>query len=101
MPPLSAEWADKAQLWGGEPARLLDQLKTLGYRELYIDGGQVVQYFLAHDWIDELTLTRVPILLGGGVPLFGALPWPLHFTHVSTQLLSGGTLSMSTYHRLR
>lgn len=55
----------------GEPAAIVTQLAEQGCRHLYIDGGQTVQRFLQAGLIDELTITRVPLLLGGGIPLFG------------------------------
>ncbi|MGK8677778.1 dihydrofolate reductase family protein [Serratia marcescens] len=55
----------------GEPTAIVAQLTKQGYRHLYIDGGQTVQRFLQAGLIDELTITRVPLLLGGGIPLFG------------------------------
>lgn len=48
-------------------------LTDAGSRGAYIDGGRVIQSFLAADLIDELTITHVPVLLGAGLPLFGAL----------------------------
>ncbi len=71
-----------------------------GYQELYIDGGQLVQSFLQKDFIDSMTLTQVPTLLGGGVSLFGELASPLHWNHIHTQVLKGG-LVMSGYMRKR
>ncbi|MBO2007027.1 dihydrofolate reductase [Serratia marcescens] len=56
----------------GEPAAIVAQLAEQGCRHLYIDGGQTVQRFLQAGLIDEMTITRVPLLLGGGIPLFGA-----------------------------
>ncbi|CAI1524035.1 dihydrofolate reductase family protein [Serratia nematodiphila] len=56
----------------GEPAAIVAQLAEQGCRHLYIDGGQTVQRFLQAGLIDELTITRVPLLLGGGIPLFDA-----------------------------
>lgn len=40
---------------------------------VYVDGGKVIQAFLRADLIDELTISQAPVLLGSGVPLFGAL----------------------------
>jgi dihydrofolate reductase len=59
---------------------LLDQaLAVAGERDVYLDGGQLVQQALAADRVDELVLTMVPIVLGGGVPLFDRLAEPRRF----------------------
>lgn len=59
---------------------LLDQaLAVAGERDVYLDGGQLVQQALAADRVDEMVLTMVPVVLGGGVPLFGALDDPRRF----------------------
>ncbi len=71
-----------------------------GYKELYIDGASLVQSFLKMDFIDSMTLTTVPIVLGEGISLFGQLPEPIRFSHVHTQELDGG-LIMSGYMRKR
>lgn len=55
------------------PRRLVDRLGAAGARHLYVDGGQTIQGFLRAGLIDELTITVVPVLLGGGRPLFGTL----------------------------
>jgi dihydrofolate reductase len=52
----------------GTPAEVLARLPTV--HRAYIDGGEVIQQFLAAGLIDELTLSTVPILLGSGIPLF-------------------------------
>jgi dihydrofolate reductase len=41
-----------------------------GY-EQFIDGGVTIQRFLAAGLIDEITITRIPVLIGAGRPLFG------------------------------
>jgi dihydrofolate reductase len=56
----------------GSPEEITRQLAEEGCRHLYIDGGNTVQRFLRAGLIDELTITRVPLLLGNGISLFGA-----------------------------
>lgn len=41
---------------------------------IYVDGGKTVHAFLAAGHLSDLTITRVPVLLGDGIPLFGRLP---------------------------
>jgi dihydrofolate reductase len=36
----------------------------------YVDGGNVIQQFLAADRIDDMTISILPIILGGGIRLF-------------------------------
>ena len=38
---------------------------------VYVDGGQVIRAFLAEGLIDRIILTRVPVFIGEGLPLFG------------------------------
>ena len=75
----------KVFIVNGELLNIVKNLNQLGYHNLYIDGGKTIQSFLAQDLIDELILTRIPILLGGGFPLFGALPEPLGFKLLATK----------------
>lgn len=83
-----------------KPREVLTYLAQEGFSNIYIDGGKVIQEFLKEDCIDEIILTRVPLLLGDGVPLFGSLDKDLHFTHRGTNLFSNG-LVKSRYERRR
>ena len=61
--------------FAGPPADLVAALGREGAKRVYVDGGAVIQQFLAAGLIDDLTLSVVPIVLGRGIPLFaGALP---------------------------
>lgn len=55
------------------PAALTARLAGEGVRRIYVDGGITIQRFLAAGLIDDLTVTTVPVLLGSGRRLFGAL----------------------------
>ncbi len=73
------EFQDKIELVKGTLSVVLNQIHAKGHHSLYIDGGKVIQQFLNEDLIDEIILTTIPILLGGGVPLFAHLPKELAF----------------------
>jgi dihydrofolate reductase len=55
------------------PTELVSMLASEGKQHLYIDGGVTIQRFLQAGLIDEITITRIPVLLGAGIPLFGSL----------------------------
>lgn len=57
-----------------------DTLSQGDARQVYIDGGQVIQTFLRHGLIDELTVSHAPVLIGSGIPLFGVLAHDVHLT---------------------
>ena len=84
---LPEEYAEKAELSNGSLSDVLAAIHEEGYKELYIDGGSVIQGFLKEDLIDEMIITVLPILLGGGSPLFGELAEPMDFEHVKTEVL--------------
>jgi len=74
----------------GEPARVVAELEARGYRHAYIDGGVTIQRFLAAGLIDRMTISYVPVLIGSGMPLFGALPHDIQLRHVATRTYRGG-----------
>ena len=74
----------KVALTNGSPQAVLNHIYAKGFFNLYIDGGRTIQSFLKEDLIDELRITTIPILLGGGFPLFGTLPTTLAFEHIET-----------------
>ena len=63
-----------ASLWSDTPAALKAYLHKNGVRSAYIDGGQLIQSFINAQLLDEITITRIPVLLGTGIALFGPLP---------------------------
>jgi len=82
---------------GGAPAQIVAQLEASGARHAYIDGGVTIQRFLREGLIQRLIITRVPVLIGEGIPLFGSLPRDVRLRHVATRHFPSG-LVQSEYH---
>jgi dihydrofolate reductase len=74
----------------GAPAEIVSKLAASGAKNLYIDGGVTIQRFLAAGAIHRLVITRVPVIIGSGIPLFGPVPGDIKLEHVSTQTYKGG-----------
>jgi len=74
----------------GEPAEIVSQLDARGIRHAYVDGGITIQRFLRAGLIQRLIITRVPVLIGEGIPLFGALPHDVRLRHVATRSYASG-----------
>ena len=83
-----------------KPKKVLKVLSGDGFTNIYVDGGKVIQDFLKEGCIDELIITRIPVLLGSGIPLFGYLDHYVHFKHRQTQVFSNG-LVLSHYRIMR
>jgi dihydrofolate reductase len=80
----------KIEQLSGEPTEIVRQLKGRGFKHAYVDGGITIQRFLASGCIDRLVITRVPILIGAGIPLFGPLPRDIGLRHIATHSYTGG-----------
>jgi dihydrofolate reductase len=96
---LTGKWAEKAELIKGDLKEVVAQLNAKGINNIYVDGGKTIQSFMALDMIDKLIITTIPIVLGGGIPLFGESA-QLNFKHESTEIYTGG-LVKNTFTRDR
>ena len=76
---------DRVEWMTGDPGDIVDQLSQRGASSLYIDGGVTIQRFLRAGLISRLIITRVPVLLGSGLPLFGELATDIPLQHVETR----------------
>ena len=74
-------------------------LTAAGYRRVYVDGGRTVHDFLAAGLVGELTLSRVPVLIGEGHTPFGPLPADVRLEHARTRTFPGGMVQ--TTYRVR
>ena len=73
-----------------KPRDLVQHLSQQGSKHLYIDGGKTIQAFIREGLIDEMTITRVPILLGTGRPLFGPVDNDTICHHIETTAFTNG-----------
>jgi len=84
----------------GTPQEIVSQLEERRFKHAYVDGGITIQQFLAAGLVDSITVTRVPVLIGRGIPLFGPLPHDIHLKHLATRSYKGG-LVQSKYQTKR
>jgi len=75
---------------GGAPDEIVSRLAASGAHHLYVDGGVTIQRFLRAGLVRRLVITRVPVLIGDGIPLFGALPNDVRLRHVATRHYASG-----------
>ena len=71
QPPESLK--DKVEICSGEIPALMSRLELEGYRHAYVDGGATIRSFINLGLINRLILTKAPVLVGEGIPLFGKL----------------------------
>jgi dihydrofolate reductase len=87
---LSAAVGGVVEQMAGSPAEIVSRLAARGVHHLYVDGGITIQRFLRAGLVQRLIITRVPVLIGDGVPLFGTLPRDVRLHHVATRHYPSG-----------
>lgn len=85
--------ADRVSISAQEPEELMRSLATEGWQHAYVDGGKVIQSFLRAGLIADLVVTRIPVLLGEGLPLFGVLDRDIDLGHIETKAFASGLVS--------
>jgi len=87
---LPAAGAGPKEQMAGPPAEIAAHLAASGAEHLYVDGGITVQRFLNAGLIERIVITRVPVLIGSGIPLFGTLQRDILLRHLSTRHYPSG-----------
>jgi dihydrofolate reductase len=77
----------------GEPSDIVATLSARGLQHLYVDGGATIQAFLRDGLVNRLTITRVPVLIGDGIPLFGTLTRDIPLRHLYTRNYPSGLVT--------
>ena len=83
----------RVEQMSGEPAQIAQKLAATGAEHVYVDGGITVQEFLRAGHIHHLTVTRVPVLIGEGIPLFGIVPRDIKLRHMGTRQYKTGLVT--------
>ena len=74
----------------GAPREVLSVLASRGIRHVYVDGGLTIQAFIRAGLIQHLIISRVPVLIGAGIALFGAVDADISLKHVATRQFPSG-----------
>lgn len=93
--PVPEALKDKLRFSNRTPQDTMDDLARQGVRRVYVDGGRLVQSFLRDGLIDDLVITSVPVLIGSGRPLFGALLQDIDLKLVSSRSFPSGLVQSS------
>lgn len=87
---LSAAKGGVVEQMAGPAAEIVARLAATGAHHLYVDGGITIQRFLRAGLVGRLIVTRVPVLIGDGIPLFGSLDRDVLLRHVMTRHFPSG-----------
>ena len=89
--------AVEVEQMSGRPHEIVAQLSARGIKHIYVDGGITIQRFLQAGLVQRIAITRVPVLIGEGIPLFGSVSGDIPLRHVGTRQFRSG-LVQSEYH---
>ena len=89
-PVAPAPAGSRVERMSGAPGEIMAQLTARGLQHVYVDGGITIQRFLQAGLIQRITITRVPVLIGAGIPLFGITESDIALKHVATRQFPSG-----------
>src|SRR5688572_15986810 len=92
---IPAELRKKVETMTGTPKEIVDRLANRSLFRLYVDGGRTIQGFLSAGLVHELIISRLPVLIGTGIPLFGPLQADIRLKLVETRTFPGGMVQSS------
>jgi len=83
----------RVEQMSGSPAEIVARLEATGAHHLYVDGGITIQRFFRDGLVNRITITRVPVLIGEGIPVFGSLAHDIKLRHLATRSFSSGLVT--------
>jgi len=87
---------DKVELYSGSLKKLVTALENEGCKRIYIDGGKTIQSFINEALLTDITITKIPVLLGEGLSLFGKTKHDIKLKHIESKSYPSGFVK-STY----
>ena len=82
--------AKSVSVTSGSVEDVISELGEKGLSHIYVDGGVTIQRFLDAGAIQRLIISRIPVLIGKGIPLFGPLKRDINLRHVVTRQYGTG-----------
>lgn len=86
----------KVEMYSGDINKLISRLEKDGLMHSYIDGGRTITTFLNLGLVNEMTITKAPVLLGEGIPLFGKIKHRLKLENTEVKTFPNDFLKLST-----
>ena len=82
--------AGKVEILAATPEEAMEHAAARGWNRVYADGGLLIQSFLRAELIEDMVVSRIPILIGQGIPLFGDIGSDIALDHVETTAFPSG-----------
>ncbi len=98
---IPAALAGSIEATAGPPGDILARLSARGMQHAYVDGGKTVQDFLEAGLIQRLIITRIPVIIGRGIPLFGPVSRDIPLSHIETRQYPNGLIQSDYRIRLK
>ena len=85
----------------GSPGELIRELRKFPGKDIWLmGGGELARQFMAEDLIDGIQIGVIPVVLGGGIPLFGPGFRERQFQFAGQRLYAGSGIVMLDYERV-
>lgn len=79
----------------GDIPEFCKKLKDEPGRDIWlVGGGKLNTTLLESGLIDSLIITKIPVALGSGIPLFDIPTWKASFRNISTKVYGKGVIQM-------
>ncbi len=90
---LRDDLSGRVRICDATPNEIMVMVADEGWQRVYVDGGKIIQAFLRDRLIADMLITRIPVLLGDGIPLFGSLDADVDLVHLETTTFASGLVS--------